>query len=303
MDKRKKSFRTLLQVLIIVLICSGVLLMGTQTAFAWSSVVINADQPFSIGTDWDEYWKGIRVTEPPADVIENITFDWSCSTGKSSVIENKEYHLYVEITLKNGESFDDFLSFEFHDMEPLEYLWYFSDEVRCIKCDFFTDLTNYRIVRFNANGGTPKVQLGSTMANGTITPPGEPQRTGYKFDGWWTNETGGELFDFNQPIQKDFPLFAHWISVAPPTKTTTTTTTMKEAATTVEETTEWLIDPGITSVPETSPAITTAPTDSETGTDEKPSLPLIIAVIVAACLIGGAVGYFLYTIREKKRKR
>ncbi len=313
MVKRKKSFRTLLQVLIIVLICSGVLLMGTHTAFAWSSVVIIADQPFSIGTDLQEYWEGIRVTEPPADVIEDITFGWYSpnSWGKSVVvIENEEYQLYVDITLKDGESFDENLSFEFHNMEPLA-LRYKNCSARSIECSFIADLTNYRIVRFDANGGYPRVQLGSTVVNGTITPPEVPRRTGYKFDGWWTSDTGGELFDFNQPIQKDFPLFAHWISVAPPTTTTTTTTktttttttTMKEAATTVEETTEWPIDPGITSVSETSPAITTAATDSETGTDERPSLPLIVAVIVAACLIGGAVGYFLYTIREKKRKR
>ena len=58
----------------------------------------------------------------------------------------------------------------------------------------------------------------------------------------------------------------------------------QEVTTTVEETDAWLLDPEITSDSETSsPPVIVAPTDGETGTDEKPPTLLIVAIIVATC--------------------
>lgn len=45
---------------------------------------------------------------------------------------------------------------------------------------------------------------------GIVTPPDDPKADGYQFKGWYTQENGGELFNFNQKITKDVTVYAHW---------------------------------------------------------------------------------------------
>ena len=39
------------------------------------------------------------------------------------------------------------------------------------------------------------------------------KRTGYRFEGWYTQENGGVPFDFNQEITEDVKVYAHWSKV------------------------------------------------------------------------------------------
>ena len=48
-----------------------------------------------------------------------------------------------------------------------------------------------------------------------VTPPTDPEAKGYQFDGWYTQENGGEKFDFNQAITEDVTVYAHWSEVKP----------------------------------------------------------------------------------------
>ena len=72
--------------------------------------------------------------------------------------------------------------------------------------------TTTKTVRLNANGGTVSpaskvVTCGSTY--GTLPTP---TRTGYEFDGWYTQETGGTKVDKNTAVGTDPPatLYARW---------------------------------------------------------------------------------------------
>ena len=47
----------------------------------------------------------------------------------------------------------------------------------------------------------------------TVTPPDNPKADGYRFEGWYTQENGGEPFDFNQEITEDVKVYAHWSKV------------------------------------------------------------------------------------------
>ena len=60
-----------------------------------------------------------------------------------------------------------------------------------------------------AEGSTKVVQYGEK-----VTPPANPKADGYRFEGWYTQENGGEPFDFNQEITEDVKVYAHW-SVKP----------------------------------------------------------------------------------------
>jgi len=69
-------------------------------------------------------------------------------------------------------------------------------------------------VSFECGGkaeGTSKV----VQHGGTVTPPDDPKADGYRFEGWYTQENGGELFNFNQAITEDVTVYAHWSEVKP----------------------------------------------------------------------------------------
>ena len=59
-----------------------------------------------------------------------------------------------------------------------------------------------------AEGSTKVVQYGEK-----VTPPANPKADGYRFEGWYTQENGGEPFDFNQEITEDVKVYAHWSKV------------------------------------------------------------------------------------------
>ena len=64
-----------------------------------------------------------------------------------------------------------------------------------------------------AEGSTKVVQYGEK-----VTPPANPKADGYRFEGWYTQENGGEPFDFNQEITEDVKVYAHWSEVKPDPK-------------------------------------------------------------------------------------
>ena len=49
----------------------------------------------------------------------------------------------------------------------------------------------------------------------TVKKPTDPEAKGYQFEGWYTQENGGELFNFNQAITEDVTVYAHWSEVKP----------------------------------------------------------------------------------------
>ena len=69
-------------------------------------------------------------------------------------------------------------------------------------------------VMFNANGGHP-AHIEYVEDGEKVVEPTEPTRSGYDFLGWYTAETGGDLWDFNDPITESIVLYAHWKDLDP----------------------------------------------------------------------------------------
>ena len=62
--------------------------------------------------------------------------------------------------------------------------------------------------------GDPEKKTSKVVQHGgTVTPPDDPKADGYRFEGWYTQENGGELFNFNQAITEDVTVYAHWSKV------------------------------------------------------------------------------------------
>ena len=68
-----------------------------------------------------------------------------------------------------------------------------------------------------AKGSTEVVKYGKKVSR-----PADPKAKDYRFEGWYTQENGGESFDFDQEITKDVTVYAQWSKVEPaPTPTPT----------------------------------------------------------------------------------
>lgn len=73
----------------------------------------------------------------------------------------------------------------------------------------------------NANGTIPDQSVidghRATQPDPDPTPE-ENGRTGYKFDGWYTDTTYTTKYDYTKPVTKDVTIYAHWVKA--PTTTT-----------------------------------------------------------------------------------
>lgn len=73
-------------------------------------------------------------------------------------------------------------------------------------------------VTFDPNDGSTSATEKEYKANATLGTLPTPTRSGYKFSGWYTAETGGTKVTSSKKVTADMTLYAHW------TKTTTTKT-------------------------------------------------------------------------------
>lgn len=64
-------------------------------------------------------------------------------------------------------------------------------------------------VTFESNGGS-QIEPITVDYGATLTAPTAPTRLYYSFDGWYTESTLTNLFDFSTPITNNFTLYADW---------------------------------------------------------------------------------------------
>ena len=55
-----------------------------------------------------------------------------------------------------------------------------------------------------------KIDAESVDYNTTFTKPTDPEKEGYTFKGWYTDNTFSTLYDFDTPATKDITVYADW---------------------------------------------------------------------------------------------
>lgn len=99
--------------------------------------------------------------------------------------------------------------------------WY-SDEACTMQYDFKTEikantviyanwLRNYT-VSFETNGGT-SIKQQTVISGNTAYYPGSPTKEGYRFDGWFTNDSITSVYNFSSPVTQDITLYAGWTRI------------------------------------------------------------------------------------------
>ena len=68
------------------------------------------------------------------------------------------------------------------------------------------------LVTFNTQGGS-SVEAQLVTSSETVAQPSDPERTGYIFRGWYTDEACTEAYDFAAPVTADLTLYAKWEAV------------------------------------------------------------------------------------------
>jgi uncharacterized repeat protein (TIGR02543 family) len=69
------------------------------------------------------------------------------------------------------------------------------------------------IVTFNANGGTVTTTSSTTNTNWRLSSLPTPTRTGYTFNGWFTEETGGTQITTSTVFNMDSTVYARWTPI------------------------------------------------------------------------------------------
>jgi len=68
-------------------------------------------------------------------------------------------------------------------------------------------------VTFDPQNGDPTFRRYVVPGDPVTQPAPDPTKAGYVFDGWWTDDDGGTLWDFSTPVTGNMTLYAHWLEI------------------------------------------------------------------------------------------
>ncbi|MGN1383463.1 MAG: InlB B-repeat-containing protein [Eubacterium sp.] len=76
-----------------------------------------------------------------------------------------------------------------------------------------TPVTNHTVTFHPANGQS---DFSQTVSDGNkVSQPADPTQEGYTFNGWYTDSTLTNQYDFDSPVNKDIDLYAKWTKNTP----------------------------------------------------------------------------------------
>lgn len=155
---------------------------------------------------------GLTEIKVPTSVYEICSDAFNGCTGLTSVTLEKS------INIINRNAFKDCT-----ELNDVKYNGYKTDweKVRVNNAgnDTLTSKVRYLCdINFDLNGGTingsgtmDKQTVYSNKKLGTASVPTiTPQRTGYDFDGWYTQAEGGTKYTFTEAVSSNIILYAHW---------------------------------------------------------------------------------------------
>ncbi len=155
---------------------------------------------------------GLTEIKVPISVNEICSDAFNGCTSLTSVTLEKN------INIINSNAFKDCT-----ELNDVKYNGYKTDweKVRVNNAgnDTLTSKVQYLCdINFDLNGGT--INGSGTMDKQTVysneklgtasVPTTPPQRTGYDFDGWYTQAEGGTKYTFTEAVSSNIILYAHW---------------------------------------------------------------------------------------------
>ena len=78
------------------------------------------------------------------------------------------------------------------------------------------EIMGYPEIHFEENGGSAVDDIEQTAFNVPASQPANPTRSGFTFDGWFTDADCTVPYDWSQGLKKDITLYAGWTQVTQP---------------------------------------------------------------------------------------
>lgn len=147
-----------------------------------------------------------------------ISVNEICSDAFNGCTDLTSVTLEKGINIINSNAFKDCT-----ELNDVKYNGYKTDwdkvTVNTTGNDTLTNKVQYLCdINFDLNGGT--INGSGTMDKQTVysneklgtanVPTTPPQRTGYDFDGWYTQAEGGTKYTFTEAVSSNIILYAHW---------------------------------------------------------------------------------------------
>ena len=80
--------------------------------------------------------------------------------------------------------------------------------------NYTTTPTTKYTVTFETNGGSP-VDSQQVVINGVVTKPTDPTKSGYVFEGWYSDSNLAYEYNFSTQVTSDITLYAKWTEIVP----------------------------------------------------------------------------------------
>jgi uncharacterized repeat protein (TIGR02543 family) len=159
--------------------------------------------PFALGADVTVYahW---RNGSDPAPVQLTITFDSNGGSGVAAVTADEGTSVLKPADpVKDGYAFSGWFSAA--EGGSL-YEW-----PHALDADvtLFAQWTARYTVTFDSNGGS-EVAAVTADAGSSVSKPGDPEKEGFVFDGWFSDTDGGTAYTWPHTLNADVTLYAHW---------------------------------------------------------------------------------------------
>ena len=188
----------------------------------YNNTITEPNNPTMEGYSFDGWYSDSELTNPytfnkmPAKNITlyakwqantyTITFD---SNGGSS-ISPIESQFDIKITKPDDPVKEGYLFVGWYSDSSLTNIYYFDTMPAENMVLYAKWAVNINTVTFETDGGT--IMSPAIVETGDkVTKPSNPVKTGYSFEGWYSDNNYTTLYNFNNPVDKDITLYAKWI--------------------------------------------------------------------------------------------
>lgn len=168
---------------------------GTITGGKFTGTVINGEG----GT----IAEGVSITE----LKFIVTFD-NEGTRTTAIIDNGGKLNEPTVQTKEGYRFDGW----YYDNSGSEAKWNFGTDTVTRAMTLTAQWVQTYNVAFDTNGGSAVAPV-AVDAGSTVTKPADPARSGYAFDGWYTENTYENPYDFHAAVTGSLTLYAKWNAI------------------------------------------------------------------------------------------
>ena len=147
--------------------------------------------------------EGVSITE----LKFIVTFD-NEGTRTTAIIDNGGKLNEPTVQTKEGYRFDGW----YYDNSGSEAKWNFGTDTVTRAMTLTAQWVQTYNVAFDTNGGSAVAPV-AVDAGSTVTKPADPARSGYAFDGWYTENTYENPYDFHAAVTGSLTLYAKWNAI------------------------------------------------------------------------------------------